>query len=392
MASIATAGGVPRRENLTVRDSDILVVDPMDFYVVLGVRREASDGDIRRAYKRLARQYHPDINPGDREAAARFRDISAAYETLVDPARRQRYDAGEAPAAGVTAAGFAGFDFSPQVHAEPSTTFGDLFANVILGAADRRPVRGADVHVDTTITLEDVARGATTRVTVHRQVPCRACSGTGVSRAVSAGCPACDGRGMTRVARGHMIFMRPCDRCDGTGQRVRQACAACDGAGTEPRSDALTVQVPPGITDGAVLCVEGMGHAGRNGGGPGDAYVAVTVAPHALYRRDGDDLHVEVPVAVHEAALGTRVALPMLDGAPVRLRVPPGTQSGQRFRLRERGLPAARGGARGDLVAEVRVMLPRVLDERSKELLREFGRLQPDSVRDARFGAPEDPQ
>jgi molecular chaperone DnaJ len=364
----------------------------MDFYVVLGVRRGANDGDIRRAYRRLARQYHPDINPGDREAAARFRDIAAAYETLVDPERRQRYDAGELTGPGSAEAGFAGFDFSPQVHAEPSTTFGDLFANVIVGAPDRRPSRGADVHVQAAVSLEDVARGTMARVTVARQVSCRVCAGAGVARGARAACLACDGRGTTRVARGHMVFTRPCDRCDGTGQRVRQACLACNGAGTEPRSDVLEVPVPPGVLDGAVVSVEGMGHGGRFGGPPGDARVTVVVMPHALYRREGDDLHVEVPVAVHEAALGTRVTLPMLDGAPVRLKVPPGTQSGQRFRLRERGLPSARGGGPGDLIAEVRVMLPRVLDERSKELLREFGRLQQDSVRDARFPVHEEPQ
>lgn len=361
----------------------------MDFYVVLGVRREASDADIRRAYKRLARQYHPDINPGDRQAAARFRDIAAAYETLVDPSRRQRYDAGESTDDTTAAAGFTGFDFSPQVHAEPSTTFGDLFASVILGVSERRAARGADLHVSASVMLDEVARGATTRVAVARQVPCRACAGAGVSQLAAAACVACEGSGAMRVARGHMVFTRPCDRCDGSGQRVRQPCAACHGAGTDTRSDVLDVSVPPGVPDGAVLRVEGMGHAGQHGGGAGDLYVTVTVAPHPLYRRDGDDLHVEVPVAIHEAALGTRVALPMLDGRPVRLKVPPGTQSGQRFRLRERGLPAARGGGHGDLVAEVRVMLPRLLDERSKELLREFGRLQQDSVRDARFRVRE---
>lgn len=364
----------------------------MDFYVVLGVRRGAKDGDIRRAYRRLARQYHPDINPGDREAAARYRDIASAYETLVDPERRQRYDAGERTAADVADAGFAGFDFSPQVYAEPSTTFGDLFANVIVGAPDRRPARGADVHVPVMVTLEDVARGATARVTVARHVACRVCAGAGVTQGAPAACVACDGVGTTRVARGHMVFTRPCERCDGTGHRVRQACLACNGEGTEPRSDVLDVPVPPGVLDGAVVSVEGLGHGGRFGGPPGDARVTISVAPHPLFRRDGDDLHVEVPVAVHEAALGTRVTLPMLDGVPVRLKVPPGTQSGQRFRLRDRGLPSARGGRPGDLLAEVRVMLPRVLDERSKELLREFGRIQRDSVRDARFPVQEEPQ
>jgi molecular chaperone DnaJ len=363
----------------------------MDLYVVLGVKRGASDADIRRAYRRLARQFHPDINPGDREAAARYRDISRAYETLVDPDRRRQYDAGDvAPATPPPAPGFAGFDFSPRVHAEPSTTFGDLFAGAILAATDRRPVRGADVHVDLAVTLEEVAAGATSHVAVHRLSSCRACAGAGTVRTSPDDCVACDGQGTTRVKRGHMIFTQPCDRCDGTGARVRATCAQCGGEGLEPRADVLPVDVPAGVSEGAVLRLEGAGHAGRHGGRAGDVFVTVTVRPHALFRRQGNDLHVEVPVAVHEAALGTRIVLPLVDGSRVRLRVPPGTQSGQRFRLRERGLPGPRGGARGDLVAEVRLMLPRVIDERGKALLREFGRLPHDPVRDARFPTDEE--
>ncbi|MEZ5290513.1 MAG: J domain-containing protein [Vicinamibacterales bacterium] len=357
----------------------------MDFYVVLGVRRGASDGDIRRAYRRLARQYHPDINPGDREAAARFRDISAAYETLVDPERRRQYDRGEAPVTEAPVSGFAGFDFSPGIHAEPKTTFGDLFADAILGSPGQRPMRGADVHVAATVSLEDVFHGARRRLVIHRQAPCHGCAGSGTTRAPRTECPACDGRGVRRVARGHMVFTRPCDRCGGTGHRERRPCGTCGGRGTEPQVETVDLEVPPGIADGARVTLEGMGHAGAHGGGPGDAYVEVVIEPHPLYTRSGADLHVEVPVAVHEAALGARVALPGVDGSVVRLRVPPGTQSGQRFRLRERGLPPVRGGSRGDLVAEIRVMLPAVLDERSKELLREFGRLQQESVRDSRF-------
>lgn len=362
----------------------------MDLYVVLGVRREASDGDIRRAYRRLARQYHPDINPGDREAAARFRDIALAYETLVDPESRARYDRGDAAPAGPRVTGFAGFDFSPKVYAEPSTTFGDLFADAILGKSLPRPSRGADVHLPLPVSLSEVLQGARKTIAVHRHVACAACAGTGATRAAADDvCAACDGRGLTRVARGHMVFTRPCSRCEGTGRRVRTACEACAGAGTVPRSDVIDVDVPPGVADGARLTVAGLGHAGAHGGRPGDAVVEITMTPHPLYRREGDDLHVEVPVAIHEAALGARVPLPSLDGTPIRLKVPPGTQSGRRFRLRERGVPSRTGG-RGDLVAEVRVMLPAVLDERAKELLREFGRLQTEPVRDGRFPPEEE--
>ncbi len=363
----------------------------MDYYGVLGVRREATDGDIRRAYKRLARQYHPDINPGDRTAALRFRDIALAYETLVDPERRQRYDRGE-PGAPRPApvAGFSGFDFSPRVHAEPATTFGDLFAEVFAARAPERTVRGADVHVEATVTLEDIARGAPVGVTVPRQAACAACGGSGAARAATVECPACAGSGATRLVRGHMIFTTPCGRCGGDGRRATAPCRACGGRGAEARTDTVTVDVPRGAHDGAVVRVPAMGQAGRGGGAAGDAYVSIRVAPHPLYRRDGNDLHVEVPVAVHEAALGARLALPAIDGGVVKLRVPPGTQSGQRFRLRDRGLPSPRGEQRGNLIAEVRLMLPPVLDERSKALLREFAALQRESVRDGRFPSGED--
>lgn len=361
----------------------------MDFYVVLGVRREATDSDIRRAYRRLARQFHPDINPGDRAAADRFREIARAYETLVDPDRRRSYDRGDLAPGDRPAEGFTGFDFSSAVHAAPSTTFGDLFADALVRPVERRPARGADVHVAVSVSLADVLAGARRRVTVHRQASCGTCAGTGAARgAVSRECVACDGRGVQQVARGHMVFSRRCGRCDGTGRRAQASCAACGGRGTQPRVETLDVAIPPGIADGARVSVDGMGHAGAHGGRPGDAVIEVQVAAHPLYRREGGDLHVEVPVAVHEAALGTRVGLPAIDGSVLRLKVPPGTQSGQRFRLRERGLPTPRG--RGDVIAEVRVMLPRVLDERSKDLLREFGRVQPESVRDARFPSLED--
>lgn len=363
----------------------------MDFYGVLGVRREATDGEIRRAYKRLARQYHPDLNPGDPVAKGRFHDIEMAYDTLTDPDRRVRYDRGEhvtLPAA--AAAGFTGFDFSPRVHAEPSTTFDDLFAEVFAPLAEQRQARGADVHVDVTVTLEEIALGTRRAVTVHRHAACDACAGTGAVRTAAVPCGACEGTGAVRVVRGHMMFSTPCGRCGGAGRRAVQPCRACGGRGVVARADSVTIDVPPGVPDGAVVRLPGLGHAGRAGGVAGDAQVTITVAAHALYRRDGADVHVEVPVALHEAALGTRIALPAIDGGRIRLRVPPGTQSGQRFRLRERGLPSPRGEGRGDLVAEVRLMLPPVLDERSKTILREFGELQRESVRDARFPADED--
>jgi len=362
----------------------------MDLYIVLGVRREATADDIRRAYKRLARRYHPDINPGDREAADRFRDILSAYETLVDPERRRRYDRGEPATAAPPAAGFAGFDFSPRVHAERSTTFGDLFGGMFVPPPTAgRPARGADIHTTITIPLTDVLHPSRHTLTWSRDVPCAICAGTGASRGPGAACVACEGGGQVQAVRGHMVFTTACGACGGTGRQPSARCVACAGRGTGPRAEPLTIDVPAGVADGAVIRLSGLGHAGPAGGPPGDLHVTVAIAAHPLFRRDGNDLHLDVPLALHEAALGARIPLRLLDGTIVRLRIPPGTQSGQRFRLRERGMPSPRDGRRGDVVAEVRLMLPRVLDERAKELLREFGRTQVDSVRDGRFPAAE---
>jgi molecular chaperone DnaJ len=358
----------------------------MDLYIVLGVQRGATAGDIKRAYRRLARRYHPDINPGDREAAARFRQILEAYETLIDPDRRRRYDSGtvarrqdDAPAYG-----FAGFDFSASTHGERATTFGDLFEDVFARAERGRgegAEAGADLHLKVTLTFEQAWTGVQWPVTLSRQEACRSCAGSGFHRTVESRCLACEGSGVVRSVRGHMVFSKNCRHCGGTGRLRRLSCEHCHGQGVESRVEAINVRLPAGVADGSRVRVAGKGHAGVRGGQPGDLYIDVQVTPHAIYQRVEDDIHMVVPIAIHEAALGARVEIATPDG-PIRLRVPPGTQSGQRFRLRERGVPSSKGSGRGDLVVEVRIVLPRVLDERSKELLREFGRINGDSVRD----------
>ena len=358
----------------------------MDFYILLGPERTASVGDIKRAYKRLARQYHPDINPGDRLAAAQFRQIAEAYETLSDPDRRRRYDAtGSATApAEPSPYGFEGFDFSVSVGGSAASTFGDLFADVLEQQEARRhegtPERGSDLHQTITIAFEDAVRGGQHPLTVTRQEHCRTCRGAGWQQVAETRCLSCQGVGTAKTSRGHMIFSRTCAQCGGTGRQRRSRCPTCSGQQVEMRTEPLIMNVPAGLPDGARIRVPGKGHIGRNGGENGDLYITVQVEPHPLFHRDGDDLHVTMPIAVHEAALGAKIEVPSLDGA-VRLRVPPGTQSGQRFRLRDRGVPSSRDARRGDLVVAVKLVLPNVLDERSKELLMEFGRINREDVR-----------
>ena len=223
-------------------------------------------------------------------------------------------------------------------------------------------------------------RGGEREITVTRYEVCSACHGVGYLRTTEKNCFHCHGSGNLKFARGHMVFSKACPHCGGTGRQAQTRCASCGGQQLVIHTEPLVVNVPPGLADGARIRVPGKGHAGRNGREHGDLYITVRVEPHPLFRRDGDDLHITLPIAIHEAALGAKVDVPALDG-PVRLRIPPGTQSGRRFRLRERGVPSARDGRRGDLVVEVRLVLPELLDERSKELLREFGRINPNDVR-----------
>jgi molecular chaperone DnaJ len=358
----------------------------MDLYILLGLAREATPGEIKRAYKRLARRYHPDINPGDPVAAAQFRQIAEAYETLSDPDRRRRYDTVgvAAPSSGAQAFGFEGFDFSVSASGPSASTFGDLFRDVLhqreTGPDADAPVRGADLHSTLTLSFEEALRGGPRELVLTRQERCATCQGKGRLRAAESRCSACHGAGTIKSSRGHMVFSRACASCRGTGHQTDVGCPGCGGHQMTMRTEPLSINVAAGLGEGARVRVPGKGHAGRNGGATGDLYITLHVEPHPLFRREGDDLHMLVPLAIHEAALGAKLDVPSLEGH-ARLRVPPGTQSGQRFRLRGRGMPSARDGRRGDLVVEVRLVLPKILDERSKELLREFGRINGDDVR-----------
>jgi len=363
----------------------------MDYYKLLGLSRAASGVAIERAYRRLARRYHPGINPGDRVAEEMFREIQTAYGVLGDPSRRQAYDrgTGDQPIAEVvtTAVAFEGFDFSAPAEGASAATFSELFADVFQQAARRvtSPASASALEIRLELSFEDAMRGGVFPLSVVRQARCEACGGDGrLSRRPSA-CPMCAGHGVRRWARGHMVFTANCEMCEGTGQVARQPCRACAGAGVHARSEVVNLAVPAGIEHGARIVVPGRGHAAGHGAPDGDLYVEVEVQPHRFFRREGRDLHLTVPVAIHEAALGAEIDVPGLDG-PVRIKLPAGAQAGQKLRLKGRGVgstgpdSAARTEA-GDLIVEVALVLPPIMDERSRELLREFGRLNQMDIR-----------
>jgi molecular chaperone DnaJ len=357
----------------------------MDLYELLGLPRGATLMEIKRSYRRLARKYHPDINPGDNTAEARFKEITRAYETLSDPDRRLRYDAAGAVSESTTITfGFEGFDFSSSGGHSAATTFGDLFAEVFTQRQEPSqragPERGSDLHASVFLKFDEAMHGAQRQLVLTRRETCHTCRGAGVLKVAESRCRSCQGSGVIRSRRGSMVFSKTCEACGGSGIQSQMVCNACGGTGTESTSETVTVRIPPGVGDGARIRVPDKGNMGVRGGRTGDLYLAVQVEPHEMFRREADDFHVVVPIAVHEAALGAKIDVPAPDGQ-AKLRVPPGTQTGQRFRVRGRGAPSPRDGARGDLVVEVKIMLPKSLDERSKELLREFGRINGEDVR-----------
>jgi molecular chaperone DnaJ len=348
-----------------------------DLYELLGVTREASEAEVRRAYQKRARALHPHLNPGDPDADERFEAVTAAFRVLSDPDRRAAYDRGERPETRLpTSPGsFEGFDFSAEVRVE-RVGFREIFDTVLQPASVTGASRGEDVRERTRLRFEESFRGTERRIQVERYESCPTCRGSGDVAAASTACAKCQGTGQVRGRRGHMIFSRRCAACDGAGVLRRRSCPGCAGEGRVPGSERLDVSVPPGARSGSTVRLAGCGHAGRRGGPPGDLVLEIEVDEHPHFRREGDDLRCVVPVSIVEAALGGHVEVETPDGV-VTIEVPAGTQHGQRFRLRKRGLPRLGQTGRGDLYAEVRVIVPTVTDDRGRALLRAFSEAHP---------------
>ena len=339
-----------------------------DYYAILEVSREATAAEIKKAYRRLAMKYHPDRNPGNKEAEEKFKEIQRAYDVLSDEQKRAAYDRyGHAGVDGAAGAGAAGFDDFAEAF---SDIFGDLFGG---GRRGRSQVyRGADLRYQLEITLEEAAHGTTKTLRIPTTETCDTCHGTGARPGTQPRvCPTCGGVGQVRMQQGFFSIQQTCPECHGSGSIVADPCPDCGGAGRVRRTRTLEVKIPAGIDTGMRLRQSGYGEAGINGGPPGDLYVEIRIKPHPIFQREGDDLHCEMPISITTAALGGEIDVPTLDGI-AKLRIPPGTQTGKVFRLRGKGIRNVRNQGVGDLLCHVVGETPVNLTERQKELLREF--------------------
>jgi molecular chaperone DnaJ len=361
-----------------------------DYYELLGVPRKAGAKDIRTAFRKLARKYHPDLNPGDKSAEDKFKQIQGAYDVLSDPKKRQMYDqvgfysenlqGGPQPEAGPQDGrhfDFGGFDFGGT----GGTSFRDLFGQFFRGeggAAEPERESGSDLEYRIEVDFWEAVRGVVKKISITRLESCHECQGTGALGSPQT-CTACGGTGAVQQTSGRMRFQVNCARCGGTGH-VRTMCRTCHGEGRLRRTETIDVRIPAGVHTGARVRVPGKGNAGTLGAPAGDLYLLVEVKPHPFFERRGDDLYTAVPVTVSEATLGAKIEVPTVDGRAI-VRIPPGTNSGRTLRLREKGVASARHGRRGDQYVEIQVVVPKPTDERVRNLMHELETIAPEDPR-----------
>ncbi|MGC2466379.1 MAG: molecular chaperone DnaJ [Candidatus Acidiferrum sp.] len=369
-----------------------------DYYDLLGVSRKANAKDIRTAFRKLARKYHPDLNPGDKSSEEKFKQLQEAYDVLSDSKKRQMYDqygfySDNIPAGGPGAGpqqdgegvnfDFGGFDFGGGSGAQGgNASFRDLFSQFFRGgrgvSAEPEHEPGGDLEYQIEIDFWDAVRGAVKKLTITRLDTCDTCHGTGAVGSAQT-CPTCHGSGTIQQAAGKMKFNVPCTRCGGTG-KIHKVCPTCGGEGRLRRTETIDVRIPAGVASGSRVRVPGKGNAGTMGAPPGDLYLRVDVKPHPFFERRGDDLYTKVPVTVTEATLGAKVEVPTIDGRSL-VRIPPATNSGKTLRLKEKGVPSARSGSRGDQYVEIQVVVPQPTDERVRNLMKELETIAPEDPR-----------
>lgn len=348
-----------------------------DYYEVLGIGRDASPEEVKKAYRRLAVKYHPDRNPGDKQAEERFKEAAEAYAVLADPEKRQRYDRFGRQGLGQQG-GFAGFD--PDVFGDFGDILGEMFGfGGIFGGGRRRQQarRGADLRFDLEIDFEEAALGLDTRIQVPRLETCEGCDGSGSKdRDGIRTCETCRGRGQVAFQQGFFTIARTCSTCGGAGRRIVKPCPDCGGQGRVRRERTLSVRIPPGVDEGTRLRLQGEGEAAPGGGRAGDLYVVLSVRPHETFRRDGLDILSEVAVSYAQAALGAKIAVPVLGGGREEIEIGPGTQPGSVVRLPGRGVPSPQGGGRGDHLVEIAVRVPRRLSAEHRALLEKLAEVE----------------
>lgn len=342
-----------------------------DYYEVLGVAKNASEAEIKKAFKKLAMKYHPDRNPDNKDAEDQFKEVKEAYDVLSDAQKRAAYDqfghdaiSGMGGAQGGYGAGAGSF----------SDIFGDVFGDIFggRGGAGQRVYRGSDLRYNLELGLEEAVNGTTVKIRVPTLVSCEVCNGSGAKKGSSPStCPTCHGHGQVRMQQGFFSLQQTCPRCHGSGKIITDPCNSCHGEGRVEKQKTLSVKVPPGVDNGDRIRLSGEGEAGENGGPAGDLYVQINVREHPIFKRQGNDLHCEVPISFTTAALGGELDVPTLNGR-VKLKVPEESQSGKLFRLRGKGVTSVRGGQQGDLLCRIMVETPVNLTARQKELLREF--------------------
>jgi molecular chaperone DnaJ len=347
---------------------------PRDYYEVLGVPRNASEQEIKSAYRKLALKHHPDRNPGDAKAEERFKEAAEAYGVLGDPDKRKRYDTfGHA---GVSGAAGAGFD--PTIFADFSDILGDFFGFGDVFGRRRGPRRGPDLRYNLEVSFEEAAFGTETQIRIPRAERCETCSGTGASPGTQPKtCPTCHGAGQVTFQQGFFSVARTCSHCRGTGRIVTEPCKTCRGAGQLQKERTLQIRIPAGVDDGSQLRIGGEGEPGAQGGPTGDLYVVLRVAEHAFFKREGTHLVCEVPISVAQAALGATLEVPTLEGGKAKLPIPEGTQSGTVLKLRGQGVPALGGRGRGDLHVLVRVAVPKHLTAEQRKLFEQLAKTLP---------------